>query len=105
MNKLQNISLKSYILMREYLPYVLLSVFFLVLLSGHAFADDYLSGIKTSVTTSFGEGSTFEHLLYLGEAIAGAYGYVKTKNIMLLLGVIVLMIFTHFAFALAMGTP
>ena len=106
MKTLNHYSLKSYLFMKEYLPYLVVAGLVLFIISGVSNAADgtnYLSGVESSVSASFGEGSTFEHLLYLGEACVGAFGYIKTKNIMLLVGVVVLMIFTHFFFASAMA--
>ena len=88
------------------MPYILLFGFVMFIFSSHLFAagTDYLSGASDDAASSFGEGSTFEKFLYLGEAIVGAYAYIKTKNIMVLAGVIVLMIFTHFFFGSILTT-
>ncbi|HCU6014436.1 TPA: conjugal transfer protein TraA, partial [Legionella pneumophila] len=37
------------------------------------------------------------YFLLLAEGLAGAYAYIKTKNIAVLAGVPVLMVFTHWA--------
>lgn len=106
MTKTKKIALKTYERLIEYAPYMLGALIVYLIASSPLFAatgTDYLAGIKDSTTSSFGEGSTFEHLLYLGEGIAGVYGYIKTKNIMVLGGLIVVMIFTHFGFAAAMS--
>ena len=106
MTKTKKIALKTYERVIEYAPYMLGALIVYLIASSPLFAattTDYLSGIKDSAAGSFGEGSTFEHLLYLGEGIAGVYGYIKTKNIMVLGGLIVVMVFTHFGFAMAMS--
>ena len=81
-------------------PLILFGLFVCALLSGHAFADDtdYLAGVGAGVKKTFGENSNFEHMLYLGEGIFAAIGYIKTKNVMLLTGVAILMIFTKVFF-------
>lgn len=63
-----------------------------------AFADgDELSGVMTSVKSNFGTDSTFIKLLYLAEVIVGVYTYHKTKNIPVLLGIVIVSLFLNFA--------
>lgn len=81
-------------------PYLLLAALFLVVLQQGAHADggtNYLADLKNDVSATFGQDSDIPKYLYLGEAILGAFAYMKTKNIMVLAGLPVLMIFTHFA--------
>ncbi|KLV36871.1 hypothetical protein AB894_00825 [Piscirickettsia salmonis] len=98
-------ALKTYEQLINYAPYLIAALILYLMATSPLFAagEDYLSGIKDATASSFGEGSTFEHLLYLGEGIAGVYAYIKTKNIMVLAGLVVVMIFTHFGFAIAMA--
>lgn len=100
MTKLNNFGLNVYVQFKVYLPYIALGVILFMLCSGHAFADntDYLKDANGAVAKTFGEGSSFEKYLYLGEAVVGAFGYIKTKNIMMLVGIPILMIFTHVFF-------
>ena len=56
-----------------------------------------MAGLKADVGKTFGAGSDIEYYLYLGEGILTGIGYIKTKNIMLLGGLPVLMLFTHWA--------
>lgn len=63
---------------------------------------DYLSGMSAGAVSTFGEGSTFEKLLYLGEAVVMGFTWVKTKSVWALAGLPVLMIATHFFFKYAM---
>lgn len=63
---------------------------------------DYLSGMSSGAVSTFGEGSTFEKLLYLGEAVVMGFTWVKTKSVWALAGLPVLMIATHFFFKYAM---
>jgi len=63
-----------------------------------AFADsDDLSDVMSSVKSDFGTNSTFIKLLYLLEIIAAVYGYHKSKNIGVLIGIVVISIFINFA--------
>jgi type IV conjugative transfer system pilin TraA len=61
------------------------------------FADDDLSGVMENVQKDFGKDSTFIKLLYLAEIIAAVYAYHKTKNIAVLIGILVISIFLTFA--------
>ena len=78
----------------------------MLVFQGHAFADDggYFSGVLPAVATTFGDKSAFEKLLYAGEAVATGAGWLFTKSPKVLIGLPVLMIITHFFFALAMPT-
>lgn len=98
MTKINNLSVNACVQFKLYLPYIAVIMILFMVCSGHAFADDYLSGASESVASTFGEGSSFEKYLYLGEAVLGGFTYMKTKNIMVLAGVPVLMIFTHLFF-------
>ena len=94
------LTLKCYVYSREILPLVILSLLVCCLLPAIGFAEggtNYLSGLKADVGKTFGAGSDIEYYLYLGEGILTGIGYIKTKNIMLLGGLPVLMLFTHWA--------
>jgi type IV conjugative transfer system pilin TraA len=105
MTKLNNFGLNAYVQFKIYLPYIALGVILFMLCSGHAFADDtdYLAGSTGAVAKTFGEGSSFEKYLYLGEAILGVFGYIKTKNILTLAGIPIVMIFTKVFFSAVTG--
>jgi type IV conjugative transfer system pilin TraA len=60
---------------------------------------DLLAADKVDISNNFGAGSTFMYIFYLVEIIAGAAAYIKTKNMMTLIGIIVVLIFTSVAFA------
>ena len=62
-------------------------------------ADDLLSGAKTDIKSNFGQDSTFIWIIYLIEIILGIITFVKTKNYFALAGIVVVVIFTKFAFA------
>lgn len=90
---LSQISIKAYLSAQRILP-----LFTIALLSGEAFAGtNHLAGLKDDVVTTFGAGSDMQYFLLLAEGIAGAYAYTKTKNIAVLAGVPLLMVFTHWA--------
>lgn len=97
--KWNDLSLKCYVYSREILPLIILSMVFCCLLPATSFAEgtNYLAGLKSDVGKTFGAGSDIEYYLYSGEAILAGIGWVKTKNIMLLGGLPVLMLFTHWA--------
>ena len=60
---------------------------------------DLLTAAKTDITANIGPGSTFAWILYVVEIIGGVAAYMKTKNMMALIGVVVVMIFTVVAFS------
>ena len=60
---------------------------------------DLLSADKGDITNNFGAGSTFMYIIYLIEIIAGVAAYIKTKNLLTLIGIVVVLIFTTVAFA------
>lgn len=60
---------------------------------------DLLTAAKTDITANIGPGSTFAWILYVVEIIGGVAAYMKTKNMLALVGVVVVMIFTIVAFS------
>lgn len=72
-----------------------------MLLCNICFADstpDPLSALRPQVAALFGSGSAVAYCIYIAEIVLGSVAYIKTKNIMLLLGVPILMLFTHVMF-------
>ncbi len=73
-----------------------------VILCGVCFADPatdpLAAAIKPQVAALFGAGSTVAYCIYIAEVILGSAAYIKTKNIMLFLGVPLLILFTHSMF-------
>ena len=67
----------------------------------NAQAADMLKAGAVTVNENFGNGSTFSKWLILGEVIFGVVSYIKTKNLLLLAGVIVVVVFTTVGFGLA----
>jgi type IV conjugative transfer system pilin TraA len=59
---------------------------------------DVLAADKSDITNNFGAGSTFMYIIYLIEIIVAAVTYNKTRNMLALTGIIVLMIFINVAF-------
>lgn len=55
---------------------------------------------KDTVNDTFGKDSTFATWLIIGEIVIGAFMYIKTKNLMLLAGVAVVIVFLNVAFGL-----
>lgn len=96
---LNDLSLKFYVYSREVLPFLILGLVFYCITPSTSFAEgtNYLSGLRADVGKTFGAGSDVEYYLYLGEGILAGIGWIKTKNIMLLGGLPVLMAFTHWA--------
>lgn len=59
---------------------------------------DILAGKVGQVDSTFGKGSQFEHIVYVVEIILGVAAYIKTKNLLSLVGICVVLIFTAVAF-------
>ena len=97
--KINELSLKFYVYCQEVLPILALGIAIYALSTSTSFAEgtNYLTGLKADVGKTFGAGSDTEYFIYLAEGLMAAFGYIKTKNIMLLGGLPVLMAFTHWA--------
>lgn len=76
-----------------------LSLLFFVLVALDCEAKNYLEPLQQDIKDTFGANSMIPYLILLAEGVMGALAYSKTKNIMVLGGVPVLMVFTHFALA------
>ena len=96
---INDISIKFYVYAKHILPFLILGEAIAMLMTNKSFAagTNYLSGLKADVGATFGSGSDTEYFILLGEGLLSAIGYMKTKNIMLLGGLPVLMAFTHWA--------
>lgn len=96
--KINELGFKTYIFLRQWLPFLMIGMGLLCLMTDHCFAaENRLSGLKAEVGATFGADSDVPYFLLLSEGLAGAYAYIKTKNIAVLAGVPVLMVFTHWA--------
>lgn len=95
---INDLSIKGYLYARQFLPFLMIGFALLCLMPEHCFAaENRLSGLKAEVGATFGAGSDVPYFLMLAEGLAGAYAYIKTKNIAVLAGVPVLMVFTNWA--------
>ena len=78
-------------------------------LSADAFAEvdptttDLLANYKGAVTKNFGQGSVVEYGLYVAEVIGGAVAYMKSKNLLGLISIPVLVIVTYVGFKFVAG--
>ncbi|OGT34145.1 MAG: hypothetical protein A3C44_00580 [Gammaproteobacteria bacterium RIFCSPHIGHO2_02_FULL_39_13] len=61
-------------------------------------ADPLAATVLPQIQALFGPTSTISYCIYLAEIIVGAVGYVKTKNLLILIGVPILVIFTSAMF-------
>ncbi|WEE29291.1 type IV conjugative transfer system pilin TraA [Aeromonas hydrophila] len=68
---------------------------------GQAHAVDMLAGQSGTVNDTFGANSTVAKWIILAEVIIGVASYIKTKNLLLLFGVIIVVVFTTVGFQLA----
>ena len=66
-------------------------------------ADPLAATVLPQVQALFGPTSTISYCIYLAEIIVGAVGYVKTKNLLILIGVPILVIFTSAMFTYITG--
>uniref|UniRef100_UPI000D4E90A3 type IV conjugative transfer system pilin TraA n=1 Tax=Aeromonas sp. HMWF014 TaxID=2056850 RepID=UPI000D4E90A3 len=55
---------------------------------------------KQTVDDTFGQNSTLAKWIIIGEILVGVFMYIKTKNLMLLAGVAVVIVFLNVAFGL-----
>lgn len=61
-------------------------------------SDPLAASVKPQVQALFGAGSTVAYCIYIAEIVLGSVVYVKTKNLLTLLGVPILMLFTRAMF-------
>lgn len=93
-NMTNNIALRAF-------AWLALAVVLTALSMSNAHAVDLMAGGAGTVKDTFGGGSTFSKWLILGEVIFGVFAYIKTKNLILLGGVAVVIAFTTIGFNLA----
>lgn len=95
---IQELSLKSFMFLEKITPLLILGFIGACLTPELSFAGtNHLAGLKDEVAATFGAKSDTPYFILLAEGLAGAYAYMKTKNIAVLAGVPVLMIFTNYA--------
>lgn len=69
-----------------------------LILMGVSTADDLLESGKEVVNDTFGQGSFISTSILIGEVFMGMFLYVKTKNILMLLGFVILVVYLNVAF-------
>jgi type IV conjugative transfer system pilin TraA len=79
----------------------LLPLFALLSYTGVAQAVDLMADGAQTVTDTFGANSALAKWIILGEVIFGVITYIKTKNIMILFGIAIVIVFTTIGFSLA----
>ncbi|HFF3361220.1 TPA: hypothetical protein ACGCKN_002002, partial [Legionella pneumophila] len=90
-------SIKLYEFMRWSLPLLVLSWLIVLCLTniGYAEGQNYLSGVKSDVSATFGKNSDLPGYLYAGETLVAGVTWMKTKSPWVFVGLPLLMIFTH----------
>lgn len=98
-NGTNELCIRAYVYGKEWGLLMSLVVIGLMFFSGHLHAEDvgvdYLAKIKPGVQKTFGKGSTFEWLAYIGEAGVCIWRYLSTQNIVWFFGMPVVMLFTY----------
>lgn len=96
---INDISIRFYVYCRHIFPYAAFGacLYFLLSSNSHAEGTNYLTGLKGDVKATFGAGSDTEYFILLAEGLGGAYAFWKSKSMPVLLGLPVLMVFTHWA--------
>lgn len=99
--KVNRLSILCFIKGQQVIPLIVLGLIINALFCGQSFAEgtgtNHLGGLKSDISATFGKGSDTQYFILLAEGLAGAYAYIKTKNIVVLGGLPVLMAFTHWA--------
>jgi type IV conjugative transfer system pilin TraA len=93
------ISIASYVKAKDTFSFLTLGVFLMMLMAGEGHADgvNHLATLKPDISATFGGTSDVPFYLYMAEAIGAGMAYIKTKNIVMLAGLPILMVFTHWA--------
>ncbi len=87
---------------RSHLVLKLLIAICFIALSTHAFADsgtDLLQGTDSSAWDTFN--GTGKKYIYLGEGLVAVFTYIKTKNVMALIGIVIVAIFINVILTMA----
>ena len=85
--------------------YITLFVGLALVTTGYCADDPLAKTMKPEVAALFGSGSTISYCIYIAEIVLGGISYVRSKNLLILLGVPILMIFTHTMFSLISTAP
>lgn len=65
-----------------------------------AAAQDMFQSQHSTVTASFGSGSTVEKWFYIAEVFMGLFSYIKTRSPIVFFGIALVVIFTKVAFSI-----
>lgn len=90
-------SFKLYEFTRWTMPLLVLSWIVVMCLTNtcHAEGQNYLSGMKSDVSATFGKNSDLPGYLYGAETLVAGFTWMKTKSPWVFVGLPLLMIFTH----------
>ncbi|QLK63887.1 type IV conjugative transfer system pilin TraA (plasmid) [Enterobacteriaceae bacterium Kacie_13] len=72
----------------------------MMLCSGNAMAEDLMAGGQEAVQDTFGADSSIAKWIILAEVIVGIITYIKTKNMFMLFGIAIVIVFTTIGFGL-----
>jgi type IV conjugative transfer system pilin TraA len=67
----------------------------------HATGTDLLSTQNSTVTSTFGSGSSLVKWIYISEIIMGLFIYIKSRSPLVFVGIVICIIFTRIGFAIA----
>ncbi|AWK15449.1 hypothetical protein CCS41_12730 [Candidatus Fukatsuia symbiotica] len=79
---------------------MLTSIIALLGIIGVSQAVDLMAGGKVTVTDTFGASSAIAKWIILAEVIVGIITFIKTKNVFMLFGIAVVIVFTTIGFSL-----
>lgn len=99
---INELGIRLFAFCKQHLPYLLMGIGIYFLFLSSSYADgpagtNHLSGLKADVKATFGSGSDTQYFILLAEGLGGAYMFWKTKSMPVLLGLPVLMVYTHWA--------
>lgn len=82
----------------------ILGAFILLILTtqlARATGTDLLASQQTTVSSTFGAGSSIVKWFYIAEIIIALFTYIKVRSPLVFLGLVICIIFTRIAFAIA----
>lgn len=79
----------------------LILVSLMVAHAAYATSTDLLASQNSTVTSTFGHGSSLEKYFYYGEIIAALFLYIKSRSPAVFIGFLGVVIFTRVCFAIA----
>lgn len=84
----------------HYIVLILISIMALLGITSTVQAVDLMAGGKVTVTDTFGASSAIAKWIILAEVIVGIITFIKTKNVFMLFGIAVVIVFTTIGFSL-----